>query len=138
MNLSAAEKEAVRDYCLNHPLSRPYVNWLRALFILIATEVLLVFVLLSLRLPASSFFLCFETSNLILCLSFGKPILRLLVQLYQRYASESTRRQCACRPSCSEYALLALDKYWLGKAVWLIVRRVCHTCQLPGYKLDYP
>jgi putative component of membrane protein insertase Oxa1/YidC/SpoIIIJ protein YidD len=41
-------------------------------------------------------------------------------------------------PSCSEYALLALEKYWWPKALMLIVKRVTHTCRQPGYKKDYP
>ncbi|MDE7086201.1 MAG: membrane protein insertion efficiency factor YidD [Prevotella sp.] len=62
----------------------------------------------------------------------------MTVQLYQRYAPESLRRQCTCQPTCSEYALLALEKYYWPKALLLIIRRVTDTCQQPGYKIDYP
>ena len=132
------DAEDVRSYQLHHELSRPRINWIKVLSVMILFEFVNCTCLTLLHLPVSSFFIYFETIHIIVVLLFGKQILRLVIKIYQRYASEATRRQCTCKPTCSEYALLALDKYWWGKAAWLIVKRVTQTCQRPGYKIDYP
>lgn len=133
------DEDSVRNYCLHHPLHRPVIHWPRIIGATLALELAVcIAAIISCRLFASSFFLCFEIGNWLLLLCFGKVILRTAVQVYQRYASVSTRRQCSCKPSCSEYALLALDKYIWPKALLKICRRVVHTCMQPGYHLDYP
>ena len=133
------DEDAIRDYCLHHELARPYININKVLWI-----IGLVLAIVS----AVSYFLClladfsffFYADILISALAFcyASNILRFLVQCYQHYATESKRRQCSCMPSCSEYALLALDKYFWPIAVWKIYRRITHTCSMPGYHIDYP
>lgn len=132
------DANSIRDYCIHHKLSRPEINWFLIVMVMIAFE-LLVFVCLGwLPLFTGSFLLLAEAAHIIVFLIYGRSILRLIVKIYQRYAPESLRRQCTCQPTCSEYALLALQKYSWPKALKLIIRRVAHTCQEPGYKIDYP
>lgn len=137
MNLSVDEA-IIKDYCLNHELSRPPIKWGKICNIVVGFEIFLITCLTLSRLSVGSFITYFDIAHAAVFLFFGKQILKQLVQIYQHYASERTRRQCQCMPTCSEYALLALDKYWWGKAVWLIIKRVTYTCQKPGYKVDYP
>lgn len=138
MNQSVDE-QVVRDYCHNHQLSRPNVNIGLLLCIVVLTECgLLILSILVHRLTDISIFNCCNILNLLCIILFCNPICKIAVKLYQHYASEGTRRKCHCMPSCSEYALLALDKYVWPKALWLIYRRLTHTCCLPGYKVDYP
>lgn len=138
MNSSVDEQE-VREYCLHHPLPRPNVNLTNIIGIVFITECMVLGLsLLAHRHVGWCIWDCENGLNILFLLLFCKPICKTIVRLYQKYASESTRRRCHCMPSCSEYALLALDKYVWPKALWLIYRRLTHTCCLPGYKVDYP
>ncbi len=129
----------VRKYCQNRPLSRPKVNQKLLVFIIILSECGLVMIsVLVHRLIDFDFWNSFVILNLFCLFLLCRPICKTAIKLYQYYASEETRRKCHCMPSCSEYALLALDKYIWPKALWLIYRRLTHTCCLPGYKIDYP
>jgi putative component of membrane protein insertase Oxa1/YidC/SpoIIIJ protein YidD len=75
--------------------------------------------------------------SIVVFLIFSKKIFITLIQLYQHYASESTRRQCTLMPSCSEYALLALSKYNTFKALYKIYIRLTRKCK-GNYQIDYP
>jgi len=61
-----------------------------------------------------------------------------IVECYQHYATEKTRRRCLCVPSCSEYAILCFKKFGLVKALLKIRKRLYITCQGPDYKIDWP
>lgn len=135
---SQTEADRIRQYCRHHELSRPKINWLLVISMVLTIEGVLYILICQLTSSVGSFFLLEEVSHLIIMLLCGNTIFQFLVQIYQRYASESLRRQCTCQPTCSEYALLALKKYYWPKALLLILRRVVHTCQQPGYKKDYP
>lgn len=132
------DTESIRYYCRHHEMSRPTVNWFLIVSVIISFELLIYVCFCCLPLSADSFLLLAEAAHIIAFLIFGRLILQLIVKFYQRYAPESLRRQCSCQPTCSEYAILALQKYVWPKALWLIIKRVAHTCQRPGYKIDYP
>lgn len=73
----------------------------------------------------------------LLLIVFGhKRIALLLIELYQHYASEKTRRKCACMPSCSVYALMVLRKHNIIKALYLIANRLSKCCS-PVAFIDY-
>ena len=137
MDLSIDE-DSIRHYCNHHELSRPDINWPLIVSVVLAFEILLCSCVSMFPLSTGSFFLLVEVVNIAVIILFGRTILSIAVQIYQRYAPESLRRQCTCRPTCSEYALLALKKYYWPKALLLIIRRVTRTCQQPGYKIDFP
>ena len=65
-----------------------------------------------------------------------KHALIWLVRVYQRYAKSETRLRCCFVPSCSEYAVLAIQKYgaFLG-GIMTIYRFL--RCTPPG-GTDYP
>lgn len=132
-------EDVIRDYCLHHELPRPYININKVLRIVILVITIVCAVSYFLYLLADfSFFFCTDILISAVVFCFASDILKFLVQCYQHFAAESTRRQCTCMPSCSEYALLALDKYFWPKAVWKIYRRITHTCFMPGYHIDFP
>ncbi len=61
------------------------------------------------------------------------------VKCYQHYAKEETRQRCMCVPSCSEYAILCLEKIFpLVIALIKIRIRLYKTCKGEDYKLDFP
>jgi putative membrane protein insertion efficiency factor len=61
--------------------------------------------------------------------------LRMLVRFYQMAISPYLPGACRFVPTCSEYALEALERYGAAKAMYLIFRRVlrCHPWGGKGY-----
>ncbi len=70
--------------------------------------------------------------------TFGRISLIKIVECYQHYATEETRRKCKCVPSCSEYAILCLKKYELIYALLKIRKRLFVTCKGFDYIIDNP
>ena len=128
----------IRNYVLHHPLSRPYIPWTRIISIVALCEGLLLCGIFLLDLKAWQMSLLADAYHSAILIVCGKPLFSTVIKIYQRYAPEHVRRQCKCKSTCSEYALLALEKYPWPKALFLIVKRVTHTCEQPGYKIDYP
>ena len=138
MNRSVSTEQTARNYSMQHPLSRPRICWTRVFCVIVICIVISSFGAFVLRKWIGSFWVNLDILLSLCILLGGKHILLFLVRLYQHYAPERRRRQCCCMPSCSEYAILALNKYVWIKALRLIVRRVTRTCPSPGYKIDYP
>jgi putative component of membrane protein insertase Oxa1/YidC/SpoIIIJ protein YidD len=59
------------------------------------------------------------------------------VLLYQKHAPERIRRACLFVPSCSDYMLLAIEKYGLVVGVYKGIRRLLR-CHYPNGGEDYP
>lgn len=65
-----------------------------------------------------------------------KRFLILLVKFYRKFISPLKRRPtCIYTPTCSEYALQALQKYGAIKGTYLAIKRVlrCHPFHEGGY-----
>ncbi|NDV45465.1 membrane protein insertion efficiency factor YidD [Paludibacter sp. 221] len=69
---------------------------------------------------------------------FLKRILILIIELYQHYAPEEMRRKCLLMPTCSEYALLALQKHGVIKGLYKTYIRLTKKCKGETYYIDYP
>jgi putative membrane protein insertion efficiency factor len=61
-----------------------------------------------------------------------------LVRLYQHYAPERIRRKCIFKPTCSEYMILAIEKYGLLKGLYKGINRMFFKCKGFYYSIDYP
>lgn len=59
----------------------------------------------------------------------------LPIRFYQRFISPLTPPSCRYTPTCSQYAVEALQKYGLVKGLWLAVKRIlrCHPWGGHGY-----
>lgn len=136
--------ENIKDYCLNRPLFRPDVTYIKLLLYCIA------YVLIFFTFVVATIFIIncilnqkwmIVISILLTCLLFLgttiKYIFMKAIECYQHYASEELRRSCVCKPTCSEYALIALKKYNLIKACSLIYTRLTRGCS-SDYHEDYP
>ncbi len=57
-----------------------------------------------------------------------KRLLLALIRFYQRYISPARPPCCRFIPTCSAYALEAVEKYGAAKGGWLALRRIlrCH------------
>jgi len=140
---NANEYEIAQEYCLQHELNRPQTNISTAAKCLVLFELLVVtlsvcvyFVLIWRGIETSFKFLYFCTSALLFAVCL-KHFCVMAIELYQRYASEAIRRKCVLMPSCSEYALQALHKYNVFKALYKIFTRLTQKCH-GAYQIDYP
>ena len=66
-----------------------------------------------------------------------KALVRNSVLLYQKHAPEKMRQSCLFTPSCSEYMLLAIEKYGVIVGTHKGLRRL-GRCHHPNGGVDYP
>lgn len=59
------------------------------------------------------------------------------IKLYQKYAPDSLRNKCRFEPSCSEYMILAIEKYGLIKGLQKGIERL-KRCNIDGGGFDFP
>ena len=64
-----------------------------------------------------------------------KRVLLVLIRFYQKQISPAFPSRCRFSPTCSQYALEAIEKYGAWKGGYLAFRRLLR-CQ-PFYKGDY-
>jgi putative component of membrane protein insertase Oxa1/YidC/SpoIIIJ protein YidD len=88
--------------------------------------------------PATLFAIVFLIITLAGILMVFKKAIIGLVRLYQHYAPERIRRKCIFKPTCSEYMILALEKYGLIKGLYKGIYRVFFRCKGFYYSVDYP
>lgn len=136
-----SEQEWLKRYIQTRPLSRPRTTILSVLawifiyflisFIIAATNIY------AFQIANYQWLVCF-VSYIVFAFLFLKKICIKLVECYQHYAKEETRRKCVCIPSCSEYSIAVLKKYNIFKALNKIRIRLFKTCGGYGYIHDEP
>jgi len=64
-----------------------------------------------------------------------KKIMLALIWVYQRMISPLTPASCRYTPTCSAYAVQAVNRYGPFKGVWLALKRIgrCHPWGGSGY-----
>ena len=64
-----------------------------------------------------------------------KRLLLWLIRLYRRYVSPHTPPACRFTPTCSQYALTAIDRFGAVKGGWLALKRIlrCNPFCRGGY-----
>ncbi len=65
----------------------------------------------------------------------AKRILLFLIRFYRRFISPCFPPKCRFYPTCSAYAMQAIEKYGALKGGWLALRRIarCHPFNDGGY-----
>lgn len=120
-----------------NPLNRPEISYKKPILFLIlfvAGIVLLSFwpngFLIKRWIVITSFVVLY------VALLFKKAII-WFIHLYQNKASDKTRLRCVFEPSCSEYMILAIEKY--GTIVGIVkgIKRLLR-CHPPNGGIDYP
>lgn len=126
--------------CYVRKLVRPKVYWWRIVTWCIAISVGSVVLWRILekvcvtREIATGICLAVVLTTVVLCL---KQICICLVRIYQRYAPDSIRNKCRFEPSCSEYMILALEKYGLVKGLFKGIDRL-KRCNIHNGGFDEP
>ena len=64
-----------------------------------------------------------------------KHILIALVKFYRKYISPLTPPTCRYVPTCSQYAVTAVERYGAWKGGWMALRRIlrCNPFSRGGY-----
>jgi hypothetical protein len=64
-----------------------------------------------------------------------RALLRLLIRGYQLIISPMLGPRCRFHPSCSNYALEAIEQHGAARGAWLALRRLsrCHPLHPGGY-----
>ena len=64
-----------------------------------------------------------------------KQVFLLMIKFYRVFLSPLKPPSCRYIPTCSEYALIAIEKYGAMKGGWMAVKRVlrCHPFHKGGY-----
>ena len=121
-----------------NPLRRPAISYKKPIIaaVIYVCVSLLVIVLGGLVLPGKAVWFWLGWSAVYFAL-IAKRALIWLVHLYQNKASDATRLKCVFEPSCSEYMILAVNKYGFLKGVIKGVRRLLR-CHPPNGGVDYP
>ena len=64
-----------------------------------------------------------------------KKTIILLIKIYRRYVSPLKEGKCRFYPTCSEYALQAIEKHGALKGGFMAIKRIfkCHPFHSGGY-----
>jgi putative membrane protein insertion efficiency factor len=64
-----------------------------------------------------------------------RHVIAFLIRLYQRFVSPLLGPRCRFYPSCSNYALQAVQRFGTLQGTWLSVKRLCrcHPWHPGGY-----
>ena len=85
----------------------------------------------------TQFTLLYLVLLLIAAFVFAKQIIIFVLRLYQRYMPYDIRCNCLFVPNCSEYMVLAIEKYGVCKGVKMGINRMLR-CHEPNGGEDYP
>ena len=61
-----------------------------------------------------------------------KQVLLAMIRFYRKYISPTRQPCCRFMPTCSQYALEAIEKYGALKGGWMALRRI--SCCHPFYR----
>jgi putative membrane protein insertion efficiency factor len=116
-----------------NPLNRPKMNYWKPVVALLIYAVVLTglhFV------PDWSGWLCLGWT-LVYFAAIAKRTLIWFVHLYQNLAPDHVRLKCVFTPSCSEYMIMAVNKYGFFRGAFTGVCRLLR-CHPPNGGEDYP
>lgn len=157
LSIKTDEEIEAENYVLNKILVRPSITIftiLKYLFIFLCTSLglaILIFSILKNKLfeitdfivnqidenSTKVFLFVFIIAAILVFILLFKNFLVGLIHLYQKYAPEEKRRSCLFKPTCSEYAILALNKYGVIRGIPKILNRF-KRCHGNKYRIDYP
>lgn len=121
-------------------LKRPSINWCKmAVYIVspVLSAVLLALLLKYLGCSGKVAALVVTAAVVLYIILTFKQAMIFAIKLYQRYAPDFIRNKCRFEPSCSEYMILAIEKYGLIKGIHMGIDRL-RRCNIDGGGFDFP
>lgn len=122
-------------------LKRPKISVFKVIlfYILFPALVLttLIVVLKYLGLPTTTTVVIIAIILLAYIILTTKRMFICVIRIYQRYAPDSLRNKCRFELSCSEYMILAIEKYGLIKGLQKGICRL-KRCNIDGGGFDFP
>lgn len=121
-------------------LDRPAINWIHILMhISIPIITFIIFFSIFLHIGMGAFFSIFISCSILLSYLFLslKKILIFFIHIYQHFAPDSIRMKCRFEPSCSQYMILAIEKYGVTKGIKTGIKRL-QRCKIGNGGYDYP
>ena len=121
-------------------LVRPRINWIRVIIYLtlpIAITVLFFYIAGRLQLPSWSLKLSILLYMALYFWLTKKRAAICLIRIYQKYAPSNLRNKCRFEPSCSEYMILAIQKFGFFVGIKKGIKRL-KRCNIDGGGYDYP
>lgn len=110
------EENDPRSIFYKRILNRPRIPWLKIGIVSFAFAAILLTVFLLFRFCVISRTVCLAIAGVFIILFamlFCKRGILCFIRIYQRYAPADIRNKCCFEPSCSEYMILAIEKYGL-------------------------
>ncbi len=71
-------------------------------------------------------------------MSIFSKFLIFLIRIYQKTLGQAKGHSCKFIPTCSEYSILAIEKYGFIKGVFLGVKRVFRCHPWAKQRVDFP
>lgn len=132
-----------RSINYNRVLDFPDINWSIMLLKIILPMLIAIVLYLLLQLMFDTF--CAVVTAIVGILVYSifniKSIILSSVKIYQRIAPKKIRLKCRFEPSCSQYMILAIEKYGVIKGIYKGIKRLS-KCNNRGDGLrggfDYP
>lgn len=121
-------------------LTRPRISWFKVAFYLVFPIISswLIFCIAGyLHVPSWSLRLSISIYILLYIWLTKKKAAICLIRIYQRYAVSNLRNKCRFEPSCSEYMILAIQKYGFFIGIRKGINRL-KRCNIDDGGYDYP
>lgn len=138
-NLFCAENDPTSP-TYKRVLIRPKLNYMRMILnvgLPVVTFFTYIFILHMLELLSWTYILVALLLIMIYIIVFLKKAVICSIKIYQHFASDKIRRKCRFEPSCSQYMVLAIEKYGLIKGVSMGVKRL-KRCNIKHGGYDFP
>ena len=136
--VSAHSSRIVEDpeYIPKNPLHRPKINYVKPI---VALLVYIVQFVLLLMIPYGEPWIAVIALvgySAVYFLFIAKRTVIWMVHFYQNKAPDEVRLRCTMEPSCSEYMILAVEKYGVFRGVYKGIHRLFRCGEESG--VDYP
>lgn len=136
-----SDEQDPRSYAYIRKLSRPKISLIKTLLLYImlpALAITAIIVLLNYFGLSEINIVVIAAAILVAYILFTtKRLFICAIKLYQKYAPDSLRNKCRFEPSCSEYMILAIEKYGLIKGLQKGICRL-KRCNIDGGGYDFP
>ena len=126
--------------CYKRVLIRPKLNYIRMILHLglpTITFLAYIAILHMLELLKWPYILGALLLLMIYTIVFLKKAVLCSIKIYQHFAPDKIRRKCRFEPSCSQYMILAIEKYGLIKGMSMGVKRL-KRCNIKHGGYDFP